>query len=119
MNLQEILYGTFVPPKPTSVRRYKVDISDGQRYEPPKPKTNSTRDASGLSQAERRVYAAIRAFSDYASAADISSKVKMTRNYCQIILASLFKLGMVTRYKTQRNGTRLYMYLAKGNKDAS
>jgi len=118
MNLQDILYGAFVPPKPTSVRRHKVDISDGQRYEPPKPKTNSTRDASGLTQAERLVNAAIHTFNDYASAADISSKVKMTRNYCQIILASLYKRGLVTRYKTQRNGTRLYMYLAKDDKNA-
>lgn len=112
LTLQEILYGTWVPPESTKVRSHRIGMSGGHRYIAPKPR-NSTRDESGLNKSERAVLKALQKCKGYASAADVAVKAKMTRNHCQIILSSLHKAGKALRYKVSGNGTRYFMYCIK------
>ena len=113
MMLQTILFGTFVPPENTTVRTHRLGLGGGQSYVPPKARGSSTVDATGMNRSERAVFAAIKKFDKYVPAAEVAKKAKLSRNHCQIILAGLFKLGKVTRYKVSANGTRYYMYQAK------
>lgn len=39
-----------------------------------------------------------------------AQKTNWTRNHCSMILTSLYKKGLVKRYKEKGNGTRWYVY---------
>lgn len=42
-----------------------------------------------------------------------ASYTKWTRNHCSMILTSLFKLGLIKRYKVNGSGTRWFVYVKK------
>ena len=43
----------------------------------------------------------------------LEKKLNYTRNHCSIIMAELYKMGMLERKKIQANGTRYYVYEVK------
>lgn len=45
-----------------------------------------------------------------------AKKTNWTRNHCSMILTSLHKKGLVSRYKESAKGTRWYVYKQKGDK---
>ena len=111
MMLQTILYGTFTPPPVAQVTRHFVGISDGRRYVA--PRRPESKPADGLNDAERRVLDELQTLDHHASAHEVADLVEMTRNYANIVMASLFKKGKLTRRKVAQNGTRLYVYRVK------
>lgn len=112
MTLQELFYGTFIPPEGAAIRSHRIGLSGGRHYMPPPPK-NAHLDKNGLNATERVVLKELSKKGKTTSSAELSKTLKMTRNHCSIILGELFKKGFVTRYKVQANGTRFFMYRSK------
>lgn len=120
MVLQEILFGTFVPPAVKS-RVFKVGFASCERYVPPKVREYKRQEANKpdtLVGSNKRVYDIVKRCKVPVTANDIEKKAHYTRNHCSIVLASLFKLGLLTRKKVHSNGTRYFLYQVKES-DAS
>lgn len=122
MTLQEILYGTWMPPQETNTTTHRIGFSSAYRYEPPKEreyvKPTPKNATSVLTGAKKTVYAAMKKQTEPVTARAIAFKVKRTTNYCSIIMAELYKLGLLTRKKLHQNGTRLYIYEVKRDSQA-
>lgn len=116
MNLTELFYGKFVPPLNDKSRVHKIGLSGGVRYIPPKkvPVELDTRPPEErLSKSIRQIYDLLKRQTKPISAADMEAKTVWTRNHCNIVLCKLFKLGLATRTKMTKPGTRYYLYQAK------
>ena len=112
MNLQEILFGTFIPPEAPS-RTHRIGFASNYRYTPPKPKVcnRPVRDKSNTSQ--QIILKAVKQAGVPVTSVDVSLITKMTRNHCGIILGQLFNLGLVKRVKCTAGSTRFYKYTVK------
>lgn len=115
MTLQEIFYGSFVPPPEVPSRIHKIGISGGHRYVEPPPRPSS-KDKSGLNATERVIMFAVKNSSEPISSVDVASKTRMNANHCSIVLRGLFDKKIVDRVKVCRNGTRFFLYTAKEQK---
>lgn len=111
--LQTILYGTWMPPEGTTSRVHRVGLSDGNRYQPPKPHPRAMRNALGLTPSEQLAYEILQRAIKPVTSVSLAKKMKMTHNVCGTFLATLYKNGLATRHKALMNGTRLYCYEAK------
>lgn len=115
MNLTEMFYGTFTPPPVTNTTYHRIGFSNGERYTPPKkvvrnwvnPKPNE------LDGSRKEVYKIMKFQIKPVTAEVIAKKTRWTRNHCSMIMASLFKMGLLTRIKLRQNGTMLYAYSVK------
>ena len=112
MNLQEILFGTFVPPEIPG-RTHRIGFTSIYRYTPPKPRVHNrpVRDKSKTS--EEIILKAVKDAGVPVTSVDISIAIKMTRNHCGIILGQLFKEGLVNRVRCTKGSVRFYKYTAK------
>ena len=116
MNLTELFYGTFVPPAATNVRRHNFGLTGGARYVPPKPKPSERTDIpleQRLAGSSKRIYTVLKAQVKPISSADMAKKTSWTRNHCSIIMAQLWKRGVIKRHKLA--GTAIYMYYVEKN----
>lgn len=111
MTLQEILFGTWMPPEHTNSKIHLVGISGGQRYKPVIDKR--TQKIEGMNRAQNAMFERLKKQIREVSAADMGKKMKITTNHAGILLGELFKLGKVTRRRVSGNGTRFFMYKIK------
>ena len=112
MNLQEILFGTFVPPEAPS-RTHRIGFASNHRYVPPKPKVSNLQARDKTNPGQARVLKAVQQATKPVTSVDVSEVTKMTRNHCGILLGQLFKEGLVQRVKCTKGSTRFYRYTAK------
>ena len=112
MNLQEILFGTFVPPEAPS-RTHRIGFASNHRYVPPKPKVCNIPQRDKTNPGQARVLKAVQQATKPVTSVDVSEVTKMTRNHCGILLGQLFKEGLVKRVKCTKGSTRFYKYTAK------
>ena len=111
MTLQEILYGTWLPPESVKTRRHVCGLTGGSRY---KTTINMRRiKTEGMNNAQLLMYERLQKQIRPVSAADMGKKLKITTNHAGILLGELFKLGKVKRIKTSGNGTRFFLYSTK------
>lgn len=111
MTLQEILYGTWLPPENTKTRRNIVGMTEGARYEEPKKRFYKTID--GLGRTEHKVYCELQRHKKPISANELGELLGMTRENCSIVLTSLHKKGITERRKVENGSVRFYVYKAK------
>lgn len=118
MNLTELFYGTFVPPPVTKTRRHNFGLTGGQRYvEPKKHVSNLTHlpPEERLAGSFKKIYGVLKVQVKPISSADMAKKTAWTRNHCSIIMAQLWKRGVVKRHK--KAGTAIYMYYVEKKND--
>jgi len=116
INLTELFYGKFVPPVNHVSRVHKIGLSGGHRYIPPKkiPVEIDTRPPEErLSKSVKEIWKLLKFQKKPISALEMASKTGWTGNHCNIVLCKLFKLGIATRQKRTKPGTRYYVYEAK------
>jgi len=115
MNLTEMFYGTFVPPENAASRVHRIGFSNGTRYEPPKKRAYDPKSPvhERLPSSAKILFQMMKKQTDYVSALQIYKKTKWTKNHCSIIMAELFKHGMLERYKIRQNKTQIYVYKVK------
>lgn len=111
MLLQEMFYGTFVPPEVSQTRSHRIGFASKFRYVEPKVKEPKPKSESNPS--EQVVYKAVCRAKKPMTSDDVAKKVGMTRNHCGMILHSLFQKGLVSRSKEKVGRTRLYIYTLK------
>ena len=114
MNLLSILYGNYTPPNIPS-RPHRIGLSGGQPYTPPKPRP-IPQNTRSLNPSKYIVFEAVEKNGHPVSASELAKIVKMTRNHCSITMCSLFKEGLLKRYKKNQNGTSFYVYSIKDKK---
>lgn len=113
MMLQTILYGTWMPPEGTTSRVHRVGLSDGHRYEPPKPHPKANRNAIGLTLAEQKAHEILLRAIKPVTSVSLARKMKANQNTAGTYLAKLYKMGLATRHKVRMNGTLMYCYEPK------
>lgn len=116
MNLTELFYGKFKPPKIDKSRVHKIGLAGGHRYVPPKkipPEIDTRPPEERLSKSVKQIFNILKQQTKPISAADMEAKTVWTRNHCNIVLCKLFKLGLAVRTKKTKPGTRYYLYEAK------
>lgn len=121
MNLTELFYGTFVPPKASNVRRHNFGLTGGARYEPPVKPLSQRFDLppeQRLAGSYKKIYNLLKAQVKPISSADMAKKTAWSRNHCSIALATLTKRGLCKRYKVKQAGTAVYMYYFKKEENA-
>lgn len=111
MNLQSILYGTFMPPKAIGSRVNNFGFANLPRYTPPRPKTE--RMQPKLNASETKIMAELQKHRYLRPALEIAEAIGMTRNYCSIVLAALFKKGHLRRAVARKPGSTYYLYALK------
>ena len=116
MELQNILFGTWTPPDVAS-RVHRVGFSNGNPYVPPKKREYVTskdeKDPNKLTGSKLLIYKFLKKQTKPVPASLLEKKLNYTRNHCSIIMADLYKMGMLERKKIQANGTRYYVYEVK------
>ena len=108
MNLQEIFYGTFVPPISTKSVIHKIGLSsNSNRYVPPtqKPEKQKKEHKSSL-----KVLQIMQKIKHPMSPMDMSKKTNWTRNHCNIIMCALWKQKLLKRHMVKKGNTRNYIY---------
>ena len=110
-----MFYGTFVPPENAASRIHRIGLTGGTRYEPPKKWAyDPTRPVhESLPPSADVLFNLLKKQKDYVSALEIYRKTKWTKNHCSIIMAELFKHGLLERFKARRNKTQIYLYKVK------
>ena len=111
MTLQEILFGTFVPPESQGRITHRIGLSGGKSYEPTPDKRMFRQD--GMNKAQFTMYERLKHQVREVTAVDMGKKLKITTNHAGILLGELFKLGKVTRKRVCGNGTRYFLYRIK------
>lgn len=117
MTLQEILFGTFVPPQSVKDTVHRIGFSNGEPYVAPTKRiyvsTRDVKDPNLLAGSKLEIYKILKHQVKPVPASVIEKKTQYSRNHCSIIMAELFKMGMLTRKKIHANGTRYYVYEVK------
>lgn len=114
--LQEILYGTFVPPETTHTRSHRIGFASSFRYaEPNKRIYTSTqtlreKDPNHKSPSQIKVFNVLSKAQQPMSPMEVAKKTMLTRNFCSIVMATLVKDGFAKRRKVSINKTRHYIY---------
>lgn len=111
MTLQEILFGTFTPP-PLPGRVHRIGFAGERSYTPPKPRAKPMK-YEGPSPSEQKAHDILKRTKLPMTSAELSRRLKITRNQCGIVMASLFKKGLLTRTKYAVGSTRFYKYQIK------
>ena len=112
MTLQEILFGTFVPPENTKSKIHRIGFDHENQYTP-KVDGRKFQHSSGLNKAQLTMLERLKHQVREVTAVDMGKKLKITTNHAGILLGELFKLGKVTRKRVCGNGTRYFMYKVK------
>ena len=117
MNLTEIFYGTFVPPKATSVRTHKMGFAELPKYVPLKYKNGPDMRPfeERLSKSAKQVLKLLRAQVKPITGSEMAKKIPYTRNYCSQIMSTFVKERLAKRIRVKKPNTRLYAYMAIKN----
>lgn len=114
MNLTEMFYGTFTPPKVTSSRIHKLGFATFPKYVPLRYKTGPDMRPfeERLSKSAKQVLRLLRAQVKPITGCEMAMKTPFTRNYCSQIMSTFVKEGLAKRIKVKKPNTRLYAYMA-------
>ena len=118
MNLTEMFYGTFVPPKATSIRTHKLGFSNLPKYVPLKHHKSVSDNRTfeeKLSKAGKKVLSILRAQVKPITGCEMATKTPFTRNYCSALMCTFVREGLAKRIKIKKPNTRLYAYMAVKN----
>ena len=117
MNLTEMFYGTFVPPKATSIRTHKMGFAELPKFVPLRYKKYQSNLSfeERLSVAGKQVLKVLRAQVRPITGSEMEKKTPYTRNYCSQIMSTFVKEGLAKRIKVKKPNTRLYAYMAVKN----
>lgn len=117
-DLENILFGSFVPPKEESVRSHRIGLTSTKyRYSPPRKTIRVAKNSRCSS--ETIILDAIKKCNGSATSVDIAKIVDMTRNHCGIILTKLYRKSVLNRRKTVIKNIRIFVYSFKGEDGAS
>lgn len=114
--LQEILYGTFVPPENAQVRSHRIGFASSFRYIEPNKRLYTSaqqekeKDPNHKSPSQLKVFNVLSKAQQPMSPMEVAKKTKLTRNFCSIVMATLVKDGFAKRRKVSANKTRHYIY---------
>lgn len=114
VNLTELFYGKFEPPEAIRTITHKVGLTGGARYQPSKKiDKSSLPPEQRLPKSAKQILSFVKCQTKPVSAAETEKRTPWTRNHCNIILCSLWKEGLLSRYKMKGDGTSWYMYSYK------
>lgn len=108
-------YNTPIPDAPVT-RNHRIGVyssgfkrtsKDEERLA--QQKTVKLKDPNKLKDSERRVLQIVRC-NKGVTGGDVSSKTKWTSNHCSMILAALYKRGLIKRVKRTAPNIRYYVY---------
>ncbi len=112
-------YNTPIPDAPTT-RQHRIGVyssvfqRDNEKEERIKQqKVAKPKDPSVLKDAEKRLLMIVKC-NNGITGVDAARKTKQTSNYCSILLAGLYRRGLINRTKIRESGTRWYVYFRKG-----
>lgn len=112
MTLQEILYGTWMPPEQTAQRiTHRIGLTGGARYQEPTKRIYKSPD--GLGKTEAKIYEELKRHTKALSANALAELLGISRENCSIVLTALHKKGYTSRGKIEEGSVRYYVYLAK------
>lgn len=113
--LEQIMFGDFVPPQSTNVRRHSIGLGGLYRYEPPKVREYKPKDKThGTS--EEIIMNAMRDAANPVTSVEMAKLTSFTRNFCGITLCGMCKKGLLKRTKKNVGSKRFYVYEIKEKK---
>lgn len=117
VNLTELLFGKFEPPVSHLSVRHRIGFSECARYVPTLPQGRPSKKdlpiESRLPPSAKRIMEIMKQQVKPISAIGMEKKTPWTRNHCNMIMGTLFKEGLLTRFKVKGNGTSHFMYSVK------
>lgn len=113
MNLMDLFYPPFTPPKTISKRTHKIGFDGQPRYTPPPKPPKEERDPDTLNPSEEKALKILQRKAKPMTSSELAPLIKMTQNHAGIILTSLYKKGKLKRTKYHKPGTRFYRYILK------
>lgn len=117
-DLENILFGSFVPPKDAPVRSHRIGLTSTKfRYSPPRKTIRAPKTSQCSS--ETIILDAIKKCNGSATSVDIAKIVDMTRNHCGIILTKLYRKNALNRRKAVVKNIRIFVYSLKEEDSAS
>lgn len=111
MTLQDILFGSFTPPPQVGGFVHRIGFASEHRYTPPPHR--KPRKTGGFTSTQERALAILKQNGKPMASCDLAPLIGMDRNRCSILLAKLFKKGVLTRHETKKPGTRYFNYRFK------
>lgn len=113
MNLMDLFYPPFVPPKSTGKITHKIGFYGQPRYKAPAKPPKEERDPDRLTSTEEKAYNILWRKAKPMTSVELAPFMKMTQNHCGILLTSLYRKGKLNRVLYKKPGTRFYRYTVK------
>jgi hypothetical protein len=113
--LQDILFGSFVPPTATKSRVHRIGFDSITRYKPPTVRIYKT---EKITNSEKRILEIMKRSKKPMFPLEMEKKTPWTRNHCNIVMASLVKKGLLRRHKMMHEARMTYVYAYPGVKNA-
>ena len=107
MQLQEVLFGTFVPPQGTKSRVHRIGFSSKFGYKPPPVREYKRAE---ILESHKKIIAILKKSDKPMTPAEVSVNTIWTRNRCSILLCEMFKKGILKRTKVIVGNSRTYLY---------
>jgi hypothetical protein len=117
MNLTEMFYGKFEPPRITRTRKHRLGFVGEPRHVPLQYKKERCEMSfeERLSKAAKQVLSLLRMQVKPITGDEMARKTPYTRNYCSQLMYSFVKEGLAVRIKISKPNTKLYAYKAVKN----
>lgn len=117
MNLTEMFYGSFVPPKVTSIRTHKIGFACEPKHVPLGYKTGPDMRPfeERMSRTAKQVLKILRFQIKPITGEEMAKKTPFSKNYCSCIMSTFVKEGLAKRIKIKKPNTSLYAYMAVKN----
>jgi hypothetical protein len=107
VQLQEVLFGTFVPPEGAKSRVHRIGFSSKFGYKPPPVRVYKRAE---MLDSHKKIIAVLKKLGKPSTPAEVSVKTIWTRNRCSILLCEMFKSGKLKRTKIIVGNSRTYLY---------
>lgn len=112
--LQDILFGSFQPPKASKSRVHRIGFASITRYKPPTVRIYKT---DKITNSEKRILEIMKRCKKPMFPIEMEKKTPWTRNHCNIVMASLVKKGLIRRHKAMFESRMTYVYAYPGIKN--
>lgn len=113
MELQTILFGTWMPPENVSTRAHRIGLWGQSRYASKQPRPRPKSDPNALTKSESKVVNFVEKWGKPISAGEVSEKLGIFPSHAGVLLGSAFKKEKLNRTLVRERGTRLYIYRSK------
>ena len=114
MELLDLLYGKFVPPKSTGTITHKIGFHSIPRYIAPPPRVHKPK---GPPESEIMLENIMKKLTKPMTPMEICLRTPWTRNHCGMLLCKLWKAKKLKREKVivQQSRTYLYSWIGEEN----